>query len=120
MTEAGIVVSWSMQAGDTIQIASIVDRAGVPAMVKFALDTKVTARQPIRYATFFLRGGWKGLPPAAANVPPPRPASSSKPPHCGDPDCDEISRTREIEDDRGLRSLQRCPECHPASKGQAA
>jgi len=119
MTEAGIVVSWSMKPSDWLEIASVVDRAGVTAMVRYAVDTKTTARQPIRYATFFLRGGWKGLPPAAANVPPPR-QPGSQPPYCGDPDCDEISRTREIEDDRGIRSLQRCPDCHPASKGQAA
>lgn len=119
MTEAGIVVSWSMKPSDWLDIAAVVDRAGVTAMVRYAVDTKATARQPIRYATFFLRGGWKGLPPAAANVPQPRPGGT-KPPHCGDPDCDEISRTREVEDDRGIRSLQRCPACHPASKGQAA
>lgn len=120
MTEAGIVVSWSMKPSDWLDIAAVVDRAGVTAMVRYAVDTKATARQPIRYATFFLRGGWKGLPPAAANVPPPRPAGGTKPPYCGDPDCDEISRTREVEDDRGIRSLERCPDCHPASKGQAA
>ncbi|MCY0928356.1 hypothetical protein OTB20_19565 [Streptomyces sp. H27-H1] len=119
MTEAGIVVSWSMKPDDWLDIAAIVERAGRDAMVRFALDTKATARQPIRYATFFLRGGWKGLPPASAAVPQPRPASG-KPPYCGDPDCDEISRTREIEDDRGIRSLERCPDCHPASKGRAA
>ncbi|MDX3033929.1 hypothetical protein PV515_39780, partial [Streptomyces scabiei] len=65
MTQAGITVSWSMQPKDWLEIASIVQRAGIPAMVAFARDTKNTSRQPVRYATFFLRGGWKGLPPTA-------------------------------------------------------
>ncbi|MFE6127497.1 hypothetical protein ACFQ6Q_04355 [Streptomyces sp. NPDC056437] len=119
MTEAGLVVSWSMKPSDWIEISRIVQRTGVPAMVAFARDTKASSRQPIRYATFFLRGGWKGLPPAST-APPPRDPKSAKPPHCGHPDCDEVSRTRETEDERGIRSLDRCPDCHPASKGHAA
>lgn len=120
MTEAGITVSWSMKSSDWIEIANVVQRAGVPAMVAFARDTKATARQPVRYATFFLRGGWAGLPPASASPLPQRTRSVGKPPHCEHPDCDPISRTRETEDARGLRSLHPCPECHPNRKGQAA
>lgn len=121
MTQAGITVSWSMQPKDWLEIADIVERAGITAMVSFARDTKATARQPVRYATFFLRGGWKGLPPVAAQLP----ASSgnsrdSKPPYCGDPDCDEITRLREHEDDNGIRSLYPCPACHPSRKETAA
>ncbi|MBT2429410.1 hypothetical protein J7F02_28290 [Streptomyces sp. ISL-112] len=120
MTEAGITVSWSMKPSDWLDIAAIIQRAGVPAMVAFARDTKASARQPVRYATFFLRGGWRGLPPVS-NVPPPRPASAAgKRPHCGHPDCDPITRTREVENDRGLRNLHPCPDCHPTAKGQAA
>lgn len=121
MTQAGIVVSWSMQPKDWLEIAAIVERAGIPAMVAFARDTKNTSRQPIRYATFFLRGGWKGLPPATHGVPPQRPAADGRAPHCGHPDCDPVTRTRETEDDRGLRRVHPCPDCHPASqKGHAA
>lgn len=117
MTEAGIVVSWSMKPSDWLEIARIVERAGVSAMVAFARDTKATARQPVRYATFFLKGGWKGLPPASSI---PQPRTTGKPPHCGHPDCDPVSRTRETEDDRGIRSLTRCTDCHPEAKGRAA
>lgn len=122
MTQAGITVSWSMKPADWIEISNIVQRAGVPAMVAFARDTKASARQPIRYATFFLRGGWRGLPPASDAPPaPPRDSPSGRPPHCGHPDCDPITRTRETEDDRGLRTVSRCPDCHPATqKGHAA
>lgn len=119
MTEAGITVSWSMKPADWLDIASIVQRAGVPAMVAFARDTKATARQPVRYATFFLKGGWRGLPPAST-VPVPAARSRDRPPHCGHPDCDPVTRTREAEDARGIRSLDRCPECHPATQGEAA
>lgn len=119
MTEAGITVSWSMKAADWLDIATVVQRAGVPAMVAFARDAKAAAKQKPRYATFFLRGGWRGLPPAAS-VPPPRATPAGKRPHCGHPDCDPITRTREIENDRGLRNLHPCPDCHPTAKGQAA
>lgn len=120
MTEAGITVSWSMQPSDWIAISQIVERAGITAMVAFARDTRASTRQPIRYAKFFLRGGWAGLPPASA-VPAPRPGrAAGKPPHCGQPDCDPVSRTREIEHDSGLKTLEHCPDCHPTSKGHAA
>lgn len=119
MTEAGMTVSWSMKPSDWIEISHIVQRAGIPAMVAFARDTKATARQPIRYATFFLRGGWAGLPPATS-APAPRDNARRPANHCGHADCDPVTRTREIEHDNGLRTLERCPDCHPASKGQAA
>lgn len=119
MTAAGLAVSWSMKPTDWADIAETVQRAGVPAMVAFARATAATAREPIRFATFFLRCGWKGLPPAARTLP--APPASGPAPHCGHPDCDPVTRTREIEDDRGIRSLTRCPDCHPAAqKGHAA
>lgn len=118
MTDAGITVSWSMQARDMIAIADILERAGLDAMVRFACDTKATARQPVRYATFFLRGGWGGLPPKSS-APPPR-QGAERPPWCGDPDCDEITRTRDVEDDRGLRYSAPCPNCHPKARKDPA
>lgn len=118
MTNAGITVSWSMQAQDLIAIADVLERAGLDAMVDFARKTQTSTRQPIRYATFFLRGGWKGLPPKSSTPPPkPRP---EKPPWCGDPDCDRVTRTRDIENDRGLRFSQPCPKCHPTSRKDPA
>jgi hypothetical protein len=116
MGESGITVSWQMQPEDIQAIARVQQRAGVPAMVEFARVTKASAGQPIRYATFFLRGGWKGLPPASTTAPrpaPPQPAE--KPPHCGDIDCDPIDRMRELETPDGLRINTPCHRCHPAS-----
>jgi hypothetical protein len=118
MTDAGITVSWSMQARDMIAIADILERAGLEAMVDFALKTRDSTRQPIRYATFFLRGGWGGLPPKGTTKPRQQPAE--KPPWCGDPDCDEITRTRDVEDDRGLRYSAPCSVCHPNSRKDPA
>ncbi|MFD8919413.1 hypothetical protein ACFV0Y_16540 [Streptomyces sp. NPDC059569] len=114
MTEAGIVVSWTMNADDWQAVARVLDRAGVEAMVAFARGTK--AREPVRFAKFFLKAGWVGLPPKSTKPV----ASLGKPPHCGHPDCDPITRTRESENDRGIRSLDRCPNCHPNAKGHAA
>ncbi|MFI0914359.1 hypothetical protein [Streptomyces abikoensis] len=106
-----------MPPEDFQRVANAIERAGIPAMVRFAVDTQRSRRDRILYARFFVRG-WSGLPPAA------NPAAStvgrSQLPHCGDPDCDPVSRTRETEDDRGIRSLIRCPDCHPDHKGRAA
>ena len=119
MSEAGIRVSWQMAADDIQAIARVQQRAGVADMVAFAVKTKASAREPIRFATYFVKAGWLGLPPAT--TPRPKPKPDAGPPHCGDPDCDAVTRTRETEDDRGLRSLTRCPACHPAAqKGHAA
>jgi hypothetical protein len=122
MTEAGITVTWQMSADDWQSTARVLERAGVEAMVTFAVDTKTTSRKPIRYATFFLRGGWLGLPPKSTR---PRPAPNRDPranwpDWCKDPDCDEVTRRRRIEDDDGIRTLIRCPHCHPDRKESAA
>lgn len=122
MTEAGITVSWGMKSEDWIDTADLIRKCGIPAMVDFARAAKARAKQPPMYATFFLRGGWRGLPPAAATAPPTTGSQpDEKPPHCGDPDCDPISRQREREDADGLRINYRCPDCHPNStRSQAA
>ncbi|MFC9008564.1 hypothetical protein ACFT3N_00540 [Streptomyces albidoflavus] len=118
LTAAGITVSWGMPPADLRTVAAAVARAGVPAMVRFALDTQRTRKDRILYAKYFVRG-WSGLPPAARAAPS-QPAAGPAP-HCGHPDCDPVTRTRETEDDRGIRSLTRCPACNPnAQRGHAA
>jgi hypothetical protein len=37
----------------------------------------------------------------------------SRPPWCGDLDCNETDRMRDGEDDTGLPFVYRCPKCHP-------
>lgn len=119
MTDAGLDVSWQMTADDWQAIARVLHRAGVERMVTFARGAK--SRGPVRFATFYLRAGWSGLAPSSTR---PRPQPGDPRAHwpewCKHPDCDEITRTRETEDDRGIRSLHHCTECHPDSKGQAA
>ncbi|MEV7034557.1 hypothetical protein AB0N99_30550 [Streptomyces sp. NPDC093272] len=120
MTDEGLTVSWVMQADEYQQTAQVLRRAGVTAMVDFALATKRDSRKSIRYATFFLRGGWKGLPPKSTKPRPSKPQQDEKPTYCGDPDCDEITRMRQHEDDNGLRALYPCPDCHPKSRKDTA
>lgn len=119
MTDAGLDVSWQMSADDWQSVARVLQRAGVERMVKFALGAK--SRTPIRFATFYLKAGWLGLPPKSNRpVGVPDSGTRNRLAHCGHPDCDPVTRTRETEDDRGIRSLTRCPDCHPDSKGRAA
>jgi hypothetical protein len=121
MTDAGITVSWQMQADDYKSIARVMQRAGVDAMVEFAVNTKATAGKPISYATFFLRG-WLGLPPKS-DRPRASPKSNSRadwPAWCKDPDCDERTRLRDIEVGNGLWASKPCPQCHPSRKDPAA
>lgn len=118
MTAAGFdSLSWQMQTGDLQSVARILKRTSVKAMVDFAVNAKASSRSHIGYATFFLRG-WLGLPPKSTAPPPPRVAE--KPPWCEDPDCDEITRTRDVEDDRGLRYSQPCTKCHPNTRKEPA
>jgi hypothetical protein len=42
-----------------------------------------------------------------------RPDGWERYPHCGHPDCDPITRGREVEDGSGLKSLTWCTACHP-------
>lgn len=36
-----------------------------------------------------------------------------RPPWCGDPECNETDRTREVEDAQGFKYAQKCHRCHP-------
>lgn len=42
-----------------------------------------------------------------------RPEGSDRYPWCGDPDCDEISRTRDTTDGQGYATVTPCGQCHP-------
>ncbi len=39
--------------------------------------------------------------------------AAPKPPWCGDPDCSETDRMREVEDAAGFKFAKRCEKCHP-------
>ena len=118
MTDAGLDVSWQMTADDWQSIARVLQRAGVERMVKFARGAK--SREPIRFATFYLRAGWAGLAPTSTKPAPQPKHLRVLPDWCQHPDCDEKTRLRQVEDANGLRSLRPCPECHPNRKESAA
>jgi hypothetical protein len=118
MTDAGLVVSWQMSADDWQSIARVQRRTGVEEMVRFARGAK--SRTSIRFATFYLRAGWLGLPPKSTKPAPQTKHLRALPDWCQDPDCDEKTRLRQREDDNGLRSVYPCPQCHPSRKDTAA
>lgn len=118
MTDAGMSVSWQMSADDWQAVARVLERAGVEQMVAFARNTK--SREPIRFATFYLKAGWLGLPPMSTKPRANPQQLRSVPAWCEDLDCDEKTRMRQSEDAKGLRSLRPCPECHPSRKESAA
>ena len=116
MTDAGFnAISWQMQTDDLHAVARVLNRAGVDAMVESAINAKRTSRTPIRFAAYFLKSGWGGLAPKST-----KPPATEKPPWCGDPDCDEITRTRDVETDTGHFLSAPCPHCHPNRKKTAA
>lgn len=115
MSDAGMPVSWQMQPDDIQAIARVQQRAGVDQMVTFARNIKTRTREPISFATFFLKSGWLGLPPAAS-TPPSRDTPRTMPPHCGHLHCDPDTRLRDIVRD-GLPEVALCPDCHPETQG---
>lgn len=42
-----------------------------------------------------------------------RPDGWERVPHCGDLDCDEITRTHQVDTEGGLKELRKCVKCHP-------
>ncbi|MGW9299628.1 hypothetical protein ACWHA3_02220 [Streptomyces cyaneofuscatus] len=45
-----------------------------------------------------------------------RPQGWEKVPHCGDPDCDEVTRRRDVVGHDGLPTTTLCQRCHPAMR----
>jgi hypothetical protein len=113
MTDAGIIVSWQLSTEQWTNLVRVVNRAGVDAMVRFAVATKKASRQEIRFASFFLRSGWLGLPPQSTRASP-NGVPRQQLPHCGE--CDPDTRLREVLRD-GLPELTPCPDCHPVTQG---
>ncbi|MFC9268995.1 helix-turn-helix domain-containing protein [Streptomyces zhihengii] len=127
----GISVGWGrMSALQWVMVQQLMQSHGIPYLVHIA-KSRWNPRNPILFGTLLL-DIWRGFtapPPGspwhpdtiAANHRRKTEHPSTKPPHCGHPDCDPVSRTRETEDARGIRTLNRCPDCHPdQTKGQAA
>lgn len=122
----GIAVGWGrLSHFQWIAIQQLMKSHGVPYLVYIA-NSRWNPSNPIRFGSLLL-DIWREFP-----APPPGSpwhpdtlaarsrSATSKPPYCGDPDCDEISRMRQSEDANGLRSVRPCPDCHPSRKETAA
>lgn len=117
MTDAGIVVSWTMRTDEWRDLLDLIDRVDISILVQRAREARRPGQQ-IQYATWFLRGTWRGLPTTKGRVSLSRDSSSAQSgPHCGDIDCHPDTRLREVEDDEGLPVLIPCSICHPATQG---
>lgn len=57
---------------------------------------------------------WRRLEGEAANGA--RPAGWERVPHCGDSDCDEVTRRRDTVGADGLRAASMCGSCHPSMR----
>jgi hypothetical protein len=121
----GIAVSWTrMSSLQWVTVQQLMKSHGIPYLVHLA-SLRWNPRNPIKFGTLLL-DVWREYeaPPAGSPWRPRQPEhggqQSNRPPYCGDPDCDEVTRLREHEDDNGLRSLYPCPACHPSRKDSAA
>ncbi|MGQ4343521.1 helix-turn-helix domain-containing protein [Streptomyces sp. SAS_275] len=121
----GIAVSWTrMSSLQWITVQQLLKSHGIPYLVHLA-GLRWNQRNPIKFGTLLL-DVWREYeaPPPGSPWRPRQPEQGgqqpTRPPYCGDPDCDEITRLREHEDDNGLRSLYPCPACHPSRKDKAA
>lgn len=57
---------------------------------------------------------WDHMERQARNGEPPD--GAGRVPHCEDPDCDPITRTRQVDGGNGLKELRKCAKCHPAMR----
>lgn len=122
LAAAGLgAVAWDIKKfTDWERIRIQMERLGIDLMVKSALAAAKSRGEPDNVAAWI--GRWESLAdpkPAARETPKPNPRAAW-PEWCKDPDCDEITRTRQIENDNGIRSLIRCQQCHPNRKEPAA
>lgn len=120
LTAAGVVVRWPFKGNGWFPVLSLIQKAGVEAMTRHAV--RAAKRADVVTAAYFMEG-WAELPPLVAPAPQPAPQPASRPaapPHCGHIDCDPVTRTRETEDDNGITTNYRCPDCHPNATRSAA
>lgn len=121
----GIAVSWTRLSNlQWVIVQQLMKSHGIPYLVHLA-GLRWNPRNPIKFGTLLIDvwREYEAPPPGSPWRPQPAPQSSERserPPYCGDPDCDEITRMRQHEDDNGLRSLYPCPDCHPKSRKDTA
>lgn len=109
-------VSWRLSPMQWIAVQQLINTRGVPFLVEQA-RRRWNPKDPIKFASLLIQI-WTEIP-----APPQARAareSAQRDAHCGDPDCDEISRTRDIEVGDGLKASVPCSACHPNRKERAA
>lgn len=120
LARRSISVSWArLSSMQWIAIQELMNKRGIDSLVSVAAS-RWNPRDPIKFASLLLTI-WLEYPDPSAGSQVQRTSRQSELPEwCKHPDCDEISRTRETEDARGLRSAVPCSDCSPKAKGQAA
>lgn len=119
LNRKGVSVSWAyLGPGQLVAIQELINTRGVQALADIAAS-RWNPRDPIKYVSLLLKI-WLEHPAPSLGSQASRPSSQPKPPWCEDPDCDPVTRTRDIENDRGLRFSQPCAKCHPNRKAPAA
>jgi hypothetical protein len=124
LARRGISVSWArLGTGQWFAIQQLINTRGVDAMAGIAAS-RWNPRDPIKFASLLLTIWLEHpMPSPSSQSPrddPNRDPRANWPDWCKDPDCDEVTRRRRIEDDDGIRTLIRCPHCHPDRKESAA
>lgn len=61
LTAAGVIVRWNLGPHEWFELDALIKKSGVPALVDFA--RRQAAHRDVQYARYFLRGGWRELPP---------------------------------------------------------
>ena len=64
LTAAGVIVRWNLSTGEWFELDSLIKKSGIPALAEFA--RRQAAQRDVQYARYFLRGGWRELPPLPA------------------------------------------------------
>lgn len=119
LNRKGISVSWgNLGAGQLFAIQELINTRGVHTLAEIAAS-RWNPRDPIKFISLLLKI-WLEHPAPSRSAQTTRAPAAEKPPWCGDPDCDEITRTRDVETDTGHFLSAPCPHCHPNRKKTAA
>lgn len=117
LSDSNIHLSWRLSTMQWAAVQELINTRGVPFLAEQA-RRRWNPKDPIKFASLLIQI-WCEIPAPSQRKQQETPAASW-PPHCGDPDCDEVTRTREVEHANGIRSLTPCPNCHPSRKENRA
>lgn len=64
LTANGVLLRWNLSTTEWFEVDALIKKCGLDTLVEYARRT--AARKDVQYARFFLRGGWRELPPRPA------------------------------------------------------